>query len=365
MSVAGRGLVDRAAETLATGRPIIVTAGAGPSSVADIVIAGQHAGADCVAWAVRYTSGFLCAAMSAGRADKLNLPALRGDGLAKKGIPAYGVGVDAAAGIGTGISAVDRAHTVRVLAESGTGPDDLTRPGHVVPIRTAERGVLQQRGAAEAAVDLCIIGGLAPVAITATLLTDAGHLLQGDELAEFADRHQIEMVTVDSVAHHVLRHGTSRRGRLRRLVEQPVNLGVEGPFLIDFADEVTGATHTVMIGHVGPGQNPGQIPKVHVVTACARWQSESEVGDGNSPLDLEADGFQVTEQGGMIIALRDTPELFMAEKFELARGAVVAALRHFGVSRAWVIGWPDGSDRGASRLIDCGPDPKHRRVAAS
>ncbi len=362
MSAGGRGQVDRAAESLATGRPIIMTAGGGGSpSAADIVIAGERAEAPWVAWAIRYTSGFLCAALSAGRADQLNLPAQQADDPARMRTPAYGVGVDAAEGIGTGISAVDRAHTMRVLAASGTEADDLTRPGHVVPIRTADRGVLQQRGTAEAAVDLCTIAGLAPVAVVATLLTDDGDLLQGDELADFAIRHQIETVSADSLAHYILRQGTAHGGRLRRLAERPVKLGVEGPFLIDFADEVTGATHTVLAGHLVPGQ----IPTVYVLTACARWESDHESATVDGRLDLEADRYRVPEHGGMIITLRDTTEDFMTEKFELARGAVVAVLSHFGISSAWVVGWPDGSELGAARLIECRPEPQHRHVAAS
>ncbi|MFC3242553.1 3,4-dihydroxy-2-butanone-4-phosphate synthase [Gordonia humi] len=180
------------------------------------------------------------------------------------------------------------------LPPPGTRPDDLTRPGHVVPVRAADRGVLQCRGTAEAAVDLCAIAGLASVAITATLTSDAGNLLQGTELAAFADEHHVEMVTVDDLADYVVHHGTGGGGRVCRLTEQSVRISVNGPFLIDFLDDVTGAIHSALTGPL----EPGRTPTVHVTTACARWGSGLGTGLRSGHDDIARDVGPVTDHGG-------------------------------------------------------------------
>ena len=178
--------IQSATNALTTGAPVLIVSGADDQEVADVLIPAALASPRWTAWAVRYTSGLLCSAMRSTRADELELPAMvRGNGFSAT-TPAFGIGVDAAAGVGTGISATDRSRTARVLASPQTRPVDLTRPGHILPLRTAPRGVIEHRNSAEAAVDLCEIAGLPPVALTATLLSDDGTLLQGTELAAFA-----------------------------------------------------------------------------------------------------------------------------------------------------------------------------------
>ncbi|MYW92968.1 hypothetical protein G3I59_20710 [Amycolatopsis rubida] len=146
-----------------------------------------------ISFFVRHTSGFLCAAMPPERADRLELPPMvphRQD----RGGPEFAVSVDASTGVGTGISARDRARTLRLLAEPDTTPDGFCRPGHVMPIRTRRTGPAQ---APEAAVELCRLAGAAPVAVLCELVAADGSLPQPEFLADFAHEYGLPVIEME------------------------------------------------------------------------------------------------------------------------------------------------------------------------
>lgn len=163
-----------------------------------LVVAAQHADTRCLALLVRETSGFICVAMTAERLDRLQVPqqtpGRRGP------TTGFAVAVDLRCGLTTGISARDRAMTIRALADPLTQPDDLTRPGHVVPVCTAEAGVLDEPGAAEAAVDLCVAAGLHPAAAFATVLDSRGEVAGLAQLAVLAQHYTLPLLRVSDVA---------------------------------------------------------------------------------------------------------------------------------------------------------------------
>ena len=109
---------------------------------------------------------------------------------------AYTVSIDAASGVGTGISAADRARTVRVLADPTAQPTDLIRPGHILPLRAVPGGVRQRPGHTEATVELVRLAGLPPVGVIGELMNDDGTLMTGPDLRAFADRHQLAMISI-------------------------------------------------------------------------------------------------------------------------------------------------------------------------
>jgi 3,4-dihydroxy 2-butanone 4-phosphate synthase/GTP cyclohydrolase II len=109
---------------------------------------------------------------------------------------AYAVAVDAREGVGTGISAADRAYTIRLLAAAGTRPSDLARPGHVVPLRARAGGVLRRPGHTEAAVDLAVLAGLRPVAVLCELVNDDGTMKRRPDLEAFAAEHRLALITI-------------------------------------------------------------------------------------------------------------------------------------------------------------------------
>jgi 3,4-dihydroxy 2-butanone 4-phosphate synthase / GTP cyclohydrolase II len=171
-------------------------AGQDGQSEGHLVLAGESATTSRVAFFVRHTSGFLCVALPGAACDRLRLPPMPGPGAAATD---QRVSVDAARGVGTGISARDRARTIAELADPASTPNDFTRPGHVVPLRARDGGVLSRPGCAEAAVDIARLAGLRPAALLAGIVSteDGGlSMARPGELTRFAAHHRLDLVAV-------------------------------------------------------------------------------------------------------------------------------------------------------------------------
>jgi 3,4-dihydroxy 2-butanone 4-phosphate synthase/GTP cyclohydrolase II len=199
---AGAGApVCAAVSQAAAGRPVIVAGTEGRE--ANLVVAAELITSESVAFMVRHTSGFLCVALPSADCDRLGLPPMW-PLCAGPGRAAFTVTVDAAVGVGTGISASDRARTIRLLGRPDTIAADLVRPGHVVPCLVAEGGVLARPGAAESASDLARVAGLRPVAVYGAVVSERhrGQLADGAELAEFAARHRLAMISTGQLTGH-------------------------------------------------------------------------------------------------------------------------------------------------------------------
>ena len=165
--------VEDALAQLRAGRPVLVADDENRENEADIVMAGETMTAEWMAWAIRHSSGVICSPMPDDVADRLLLPPMVSRNEDPKGT-AYTISVDAKDGVHTGISAADRALTLRLLADPTTPPAALTRPGHVFPLRARPGGVLERDGHTEASVDLCRLAGLSPVAMIVELVHDDG-----------------------------------------------------------------------------------------------------------------------------------------------------------------------------------------------
>lgn len=187
--------VAAALAALAAGRPVLVADDASRENEVDVVVAAQDVDAATVAWVVRHSSGYLCAPMPAERADALDLP-LMVEHNEDSYRTAYTVTVDAAAGVSTGISAADRARTLRVLADPAATPGDLIRPGHVLPLRARPGGVLERTGHTEAAVDLVRLAGRGGVGLIAELVHDDGDMLRLDDARRLAEADGLVLITV-------------------------------------------------------------------------------------------------------------------------------------------------------------------------
>ncbi|MEX2441825.1 MAG: 3,4-dihydroxy-2-butanone-4-phosphate synthase, partial [Pontimonas sp.] len=156
------GSIPEALDHLRQGRPVIVVDDEARENEGDIVLAADLATPEWVGWAIRHSSGYLCAPMPSDWADRLQLPLMVPDSEDPRRT-AYSVSVDAAAGVSTGISASDRTRTLRVLADPHSSATDLIRPGHVLPLRASTGGLLERPGHSEATVSLLAMAGLQPV----------------------------------------------------------------------------------------------------------------------------------------------------------------------------------------------------------
>jgi 3,4-dihydroxy 2-butanone 4-phosphate synthase/GTP cyclohydrolase II len=180
-----------------------------------VVVAAEHCESSHIAFMARQARGLVCLAMTPQRCEELELPLMvEGD----DSMSPFTLSIEAATGIDTGISAADRARTVRVAVDAASQPADLVQPGHIFPIAAAVGGVLTRTAPAEAAIDLATLAGLLPSAVFTEVLDSEGAVAGADYLADFADRHQLVVGQVsDLVTYRLANQKTIsavRRGRL-------------------------------------------------------------------------------------------------------------------------------------------------------
>ncbi|WP_152189477.1 3,4-dihydroxy-2-butanone-4-phosphate synthase [Georgenia satyanarayanai] len=306
-SAADESLVDRVEAALAelrAGRPVLVADGHDREDEVDVVLPAATADAAWVAWTVRHSSGYLCAPLPAHRADELDLPLMVARSQDPRGT-AYTVSVDAADGVGTGISATDRARTLRVLADPATGPGDLVRPGHVLPLRAVSGGVLERAGHTEAAVDLCRLTGVGEVAAIAELVEDDGAMTRRPQAAALARRHGLALLTVADLVAYRTTHDrpvavppaspVRRRGSARLPT-------AHGEFVVHaYADLRTGDEHLVLTAAAPPGA-PAADPLVRLHSEC-RTGDALDSARCDCGAQLRTALARVAREGGAVVHL--------------------------------------------------------------
>ncbi len=194
--------IPAALASLQAGRPVLVADDEGRENEGDVILSAQLATPEWIAWTVRNTSGYLCAPMPADVADRLELPLMVPHSQDPRGT-AYTVSVDAARGITTGISATDRARTLRALAAPDAVAADLIRPGHVLPLRAVAGGVRHRAGHTEAAVDLMRLAGLSPVAVIAEVVREDGEMMRLPELRDLGAAEGIPVITIEELRRYL------------------------------------------------------------------------------------------------------------------------------------------------------------------
>src|SRR3954453_7533152 len=187
--------VKRAVEEMAAGRPVVVVDDEDRENEGDLVFAAASVTPEMVGFMVRHTSGVICVPMEPAALDRLHLPPMTAINEDRKKT-AYSVSVDARDGISTGISAVDRARTITLLASPDTQATELTRPGHVFPLRAVEGGVLRRAGHTEASVDLARLAGLSPAGVIAEIVNDDGSMARLPQLRAFCDEHGLALLSI-------------------------------------------------------------------------------------------------------------------------------------------------------------------------
>ncbi len=187
--------VDHAIAEIAAGRPVVVVDDADRENEGDIIFAASKATPALLAFTIRHTSGVICVPMLGAELDRLQLPLMTSQNNERMRT-AFTVSVDARDGVSTGISAADRARTVRTLVDSATEPYELVRPGHVFPLRYTPGGVLRRPGHTEAAVDLARLAGLTPAGVLAEVVNDDGTMTRLPGLREFADEHGLALISI-------------------------------------------------------------------------------------------------------------------------------------------------------------------------
>ncbi len=261
--------VERALEELRSGRMVLVVDDEDRENEGDLIMAAEKVTPESVAFMIRHTSGLICVGITDDRATELNLPLMVDEADDPRGT-AFTVSVDLRSRTTTGVSASDRTVTVLALADPATRPADLTRPGHVFPLRARPGGVLQRAGHTESAVDLCRLAGLEPCGVLAEVTNDDGTMARRDDLAAFATEHDLVMITVaDLVLYLGERHSLVARGPAGRVPT------TNGEFTaISFRSRVDDRQHVALVlGDVRQRSNLDDEP------VLVRVHSECLTGD--------------------------------------------------------------------------------------
>ncbi len=302
------GSIPEALDHLRQGRPIIVVDDEARENEGDIVLAADLATPEWVGWAIRHSSGYLCAPMPSDWADRLQLPLMVRDSEDPRRT-AYGVSVDAAAGVSTGISASDRTRTLRVLADPHSKPTDLIRPGHILPLRASTGGLMERPGHTEATVSLLAMAGLQPVGMIGEVVGDDGELLRLPELLEMGEREGVPVITIEQlIASGEVLGDTSVLGAMhqgsrdqqRVIFEVETDVPTEhGTFTLRaYRDRATGADHVAI---VSGEPHDGMLVRLHseCLTGEAMGSLKCECGP-----QLRSAMETVHERGGAVIYLR-------------------------------------------------------------
>jgi 3,4-dihydroxy 2-butanone 4-phosphate synthase/GTP cyclohydrolase II len=198
--------IEEAIIEIQEGRMVIIVDDEDRENEGDLMIAAEKVTPEAINFMATYGRGLICLAMTAQRLDELNIPLQVSD---HKNTSQYGtafcVAIEARRGVSTGISAHDRAHTVRTAIDPKTQVDDLARPGHILPLRARDGGVLVRAGQTEASVDLAGIAGLNPAGVICEIMRDDGTMARVPDLVEFAGVHGLKMITVADLIRYRLR----------------------------------------------------------------------------------------------------------------------------------------------------------------
>jgi len=195
---------EEAIEEIKNGKVIIVVDDEDRENEGDFVCAAEYVTPDIINFMVTYGRGMVCCPLTSSRLKELDLPMMVDDNSALHGTQ-FTVTVDAIEGTTTGISAADRAHTIKKLIESNSKGSDFARPGHIFPLRAFDEGVLRRAGHTEAVVDLCKMANLKPAGVLCEILKDNGEMARVPDLVEIAEKFQLKIVTVKDIIAYRLR----------------------------------------------------------------------------------------------------------------------------------------------------------------
>ena len=234
--------IEEAIEDVKKGIPVIVVDDENRENEGDIVVASEKVNPEIINFMAKEARGLICVALLPERINQLQLPPMVQDNSALHGTD-FTVSVDAAYGVTTGISAYDRAFTIKLLIDKNSKPSDFARPGHVFPIRAKEGGVLQRAGHTEAAVDLARIAGLYPSGVICEIMKEDGTMARLPDLIEFAKKHNLKIITIKDLIEY--------RRKREKLVERVVETFLPTEFgdfkLILYRDKIENNYHIALV----------------------------------------------------------------------------------------------------------------------
>ncbi len=247
---------------MAAGRMVVLVDEEDRENEGDLVLAADHVSAQAINFMARYGRGLICLTMTRERCERLNLPPMVTRNSAKHGT-AFTVSIEAAEGVTTGISAADRAHTVKLAVAANARAEHLVQPGHIFPLQAADGGVLMRAGHTEAGCDLAALAGCSPSAVICEIMNDDGTMARLSDLQLFAAAHGLKIGTIVSLIEHRSRH----ESLVQEIGRRPLHT-VHGLF-------------TAYAFRDGPGQG------LHLALVLGQWEpSDVVVARVHEPLSV-------------------------------------------------------------------------------
>ncbi len=300
--------VEMAIAEIRAGRMIVVVDDEDRENEGDLTLAAEKVTPEAINFMARYGRGLVCLALTEERLEHLRIGPMTTENTSQYGT-AFCEAIDAREGVTTGISAYDRAHTIKVAIDPATRPSDLARPGHVFPLRARKGGVLVRAGQTEASVDLARLAGLVPAGIICEIMKDDGTMARVPDLIEFCQTHKMKMLTVAELIRYRMQHERYVHRVGEALVETR-----HGEFrLIAYESEVDGGeSHLALIR--GDISNPAEPVLVRMHAHCLMGDVFGAIGC-DCHATLEGSLQVIAEEGrGALIYLHQTSKGFSAEK---------------------------------------------------
>ena len=289
--------IEAALEDLRQGKMIILVDDEDRENEGDLVIASEKVTPEAINFMAREGRGLICLSLTEQRADELELPLMVQENSSSFGT-AFTISIEARTGVSTGISAADRARTVQVAIDDDSKPFDLARPGHIFPLRAKKGGVLVRAGQTEGSVDLARLAGMKPSGVICEIMNDDGTMARMPQLREFADRHDLRIVTIaDLVAYRL-----QKELLVSRAAEVVLPTPYGGDFkAIAYDNDVDHANHLALVkGEINP-EEPVLV-RVHseCLTGDVFGSQRCDCGD-----QLHAAMQQIDREGaGVILYMR-------------------------------------------------------------
>lgn len=289
--------LSRALNRLKAGGMVLLVDDEDRENEGDLVVAAEFATPEAIAFMARKACGLICLALTGEQIDRLGLNPMVAMNRARRST-AFTVSIEARDGITTGISAFDRAHTIRVAADPSVAHGAIVSPGHVFPLRAAEGGVLARNGHTEGAIDLVRLAGLSPAAVICEVMGESGHMAQRPELDEFARKHDIPVLTIAELVEY--------RWATERLVEEVASADLptayaDGVLRVHaFRSLIDGEEHLAIV------RRPfGKTPLVRVHSECLTGDALGSLRCDCGPQLHEAQRLiSEDSEGGVVIYLR-------------------------------------------------------------
>lgn len=230
-------------EDIRQGRMVILVDDEDRENEGDLVLAADHVTAEAINFMAREARGLICLSLASEQIDRLQLPQMVRDDLNDSpNKTAFTVSIEAAQGVTTGISAQDRAHTVRVASSPDAKPADVRMPGHIFPIRAQNGGVLRRAGHTEGSVDLARLAGLHPAAVICEVMNDDGTMARVPDLVKFAQKYNLKIGTIVDLIEYRLR----RENLVEEVFSSELPAEYHGFFARVFRSKVDGVEHLVL-----------------------------------------------------------------------------------------------------------------------